>query len=101
SFAGQADITYYVQLPPEYDPYKRYPAIVTLNGSATTPLNQVDWWAGAYNKDLDLRMGQAARRGYVVIAPVWTKKHQRQYEYSAQEHAAVLFSLRDACKRFS
>lgn len=101
SFAGQADITYYVQLPPEYDPYKRYPAIVTLNGSATTPANQIDWWAGAYSKDLDIRMGQAARRGYVVIAPVWTKKHQRQYEYSAQEHASVLFSLRDACKRFS
>jgi predicted esterase len=101
SFAGQADITYYVQLPPEYDPYKRYPAIVTLNGSATTPINQIDWWAGVYSKEMQLRMGQAARRGYVVIAPVWTKKHQRKYEYSAQEHAAVLFPLRDTCKRFS
>ena len=28
----EAKITYWVQLPPEYDPYKHYPAIVTLNG---------------------------------------------------------------------
>ena len=31
-FSGMADITYHVQLPPEYDPYKRYPAIVTMHG---------------------------------------------------------------------
>jgi len=99
--AGMADITYHVQLPPEYDPYKRYPAIVTLNGSATQPLEQIDWWAGVYSDRLQLRMGQAARRGYIVIAPEWTRKHQRKYEYSAREHAAVLFSLRDACKRFA
>jgi predicted esterase len=98
---GMADFNYHVQLPPEYDPYKRYPVVVTLNGSATRPIEQIDWWAGVYNKDLQLRMGQAARRGYIVIAPEWTRKHQRKYEYSAREHAAVLFSLRDACKRFS
>ena len=98
---GMADVIYHVQLPPEYNPYARYPTIVTLNGSATSPVEQVDWWAGVYNKELQLRMGQAARRGYIVIAPQWTRKHQRKYEYSAREHAAVLFSLRDACKRFS
>ncbi|HEX3727068.1 MAG TPA: peptidase, partial [Pirellulales bacterium] len=26
----EADVTYYVQLPPQYDPYRRYPTIVTL-----------------------------------------------------------------------
>jgi hypothetical protein len=26
-------ITYWVQLPPEYDPYRRYPCILTLNGA--------------------------------------------------------------------
>ena len=31
------DVTYHVQLPPEYDPYVRYPTIVTLNGAGTTP----------------------------------------------------------------
>ena len=96
-----ADVTYHVQLPPEYDPYKKYPTIVTMHGSATGPIEQIDWWSGVYNDRLKLRMGQAARRGYIVIAPAWTRKHQRKYEYSAREHATVLFSLRDACKRFS
>jgi predicted esterase len=99
--SGQADVTYHLQLPPEYDPYRRYPAIVTMNAVATTPEKQVDWWAGGYSEQAKSRLGQAARRGYIVIAPAWTKEHQRKYEYSAREHAAVLFSLRDACRRFS
>lgn len=91
---------YWVQLPPEFDPYRRYPCIVTLNGGAMTPLQQIDWWAGGYSPELQMRKGQAARHGYIVIAPQWTREHQRQYEYSAREHAVVLQTLRDACKRF-
>ena len=98
---GMADVSYHAPLPPEYDRYKRDPTVITLNGSGTTPMEQIDWWAGSYDKNLQLRMGQAARRGYIVIAPEWARKHQRKYEYSAREHAAVLFSLRDAMKRFS
>ena len=94
-------IKYYLQLPPEYDPYRRYPCIVTLNGAGTTPQQQIDWWAGAYNSDVQNRFGQATRHGYIVIAPRWTREHQRSYEYTAREHAAVLYTLRDACKRFS
>ena len=48
-----------------------------------------------------MRTGQAARYGYIVIAPAWTEEHQKRYGYSAREHAAVLNSLRDACRRFS
>ena len=29
-------VHYLVQLPPEYDPHRRYPAIVTLHGAGTT-----------------------------------------------------------------
>ena len=36
-----------------------------------------------------------------MIAPAWTVDGQRKYHYSAKEHAAVLFSLRDAMQRFS
>jgi predicted esterase len=93
-------ISYWVQTPPEYDPYRRYPCIVTLNGAATTPLQQIDWWAGGYSKETKTRFGQATRHGYIVIAPEWSREHQRQYEWSAREHAAVLLTLRDACKRF-
>jgi len=93
-------VTYLVQLPPEYDPYRRYPAIITLHGAGTTAAHQVDWWAGGWTKG-GWRAGQATRYGYIVIAPQWTTEHQKQYGYSAREHAAVLDSLRDACRRFA
>ena len=97
---GEPNVTYYVQLPPEYDPYKLYPTVVTLNGSGTTPQHQIDWWAGAANSD-GKRLGQASRQGYIVVAPAWSKPHQKQCAYSVTEHAAVLNSLRDASRRFS
>ncbi len=125
---------YWVQLPPEYDPYKLYPAIVTLSGAGNNAESQIDWWAGDWVKPGQaaekskntanppepdakkpgqkksaekapalpmLRNGHAARYGYIVIAPEWTLDHQKQYNYSAREHAAVLNTLRDACRRFS
>jgi predicted esterase len=48
-----------------------------------------------------MRLGQAARHGYIVVAPAWTRPNTSRYEYSAYEHAAVLASLRDACQRYS
>jgi len=93
-------VPYLVQLPPEYDPYRRYPTIVTLHGAGTTPGRQLDWWAGGWT-DKGRRSGQAARHGYIVIAPQWTVEHQRAYGYSAREHHAVVKCLRDACRRFA
>ena len=95
----EPDVTYYVQLPPEYDPLVRYPTILTLNGTATTPEQQIDWWAGAEDTNGN-RLGQATRHGTIVIAVEWRKEGQKEYEFSAREHAAVLGSLRDACRRF-
>ena len=88
-------MTYYVQLPPEYDPYRLYPAVVTLSAEVTTAGQQIDWWAGPAVAG-GPRTGQATRQGYIVIAPVWTVEQQGEYAYSAREHAAVLNSLRDA-----
>lgn len=98
--AKEPDLTYYVQLPPEYDPYRRYPAVVTLHSSMTTPHQQIDWWAGGQGKT-GMRLGQGTRYGYIVIAPRWAGDDQRQYKYSAREHVAVLDALRDASRRFS
>lgn len=97
---GQPDIDYYVQLPPEYDPYRRYPAVVTLHGAGMDGTLQIDWWAGSLD-DQQQRTGQATRHGMIVVAPDWAQPHQRSYQYSAREHAAVLNALRDACRRFS
>jgi predicted esterase len=97
---GQPPVTYYVQLPPEYDSYRRYPTVVTLHGAGSTPHQQIDWWAGTLAAN-GTRLGQGTRQGYIVIAPLWAKEQQKTYGYSAEEHAAVLNSLRDASRRFS
>lgn len=93
-------VTYYAQLPPEYDPYRRYPVVVTLHGAGTTAEHQIDWWAGGTSTS-GMRQGQGTRHGYIVIAPKWSKVKQQRYGYSGREHAAVLDTLRDACRRFS
>ena len=99
---GQPDATYYVQLPPEYNPHRRYPMIVSLHGIGHDPTMQIEWWAGEHPAGGPPgRQGQAGRYGYIVIAPAWTVEHQKEYEYSAREHAVVLGCLRDACRRFA
>ena len=95
---NEPDVNYYVQLPPQYDPFVRYPTIVTLNGAGTTAEKQIDWWAGDRAENGN-RLGQATRLGYIVVAVDWLKDGQKEYEFSAREHAAVLGSLRDACRR--
>jgi predicted esterase len=92
---------YEIQLPDEYDPARRYAAILTLHGGGRSPSDQIDWWAGPYDPQSQMRLGQAARHGYIVIAPHWSNESQRQYEYSGHEHARVLACLRDACRRFA
>ncbi|MEO2041841.1 MAG: alpha/beta hydrolase-fold protein [Pirellulales bacterium] len=91
---------YLVQLPPEYDARRRYPAVVALHGAGTTPLQQIEWWAGTKKKN-GQREGQGGRHGAIIIAPAWGEKTQLEYRYSAKEHSAVLAVLRDASRQFS
>jgi len=97
---GAESVRCLVQLPPEYDPLRRHPAVVTLHAAWNTPLNQIEWWAGQPNA-AGQRQGQAGRQGTIVIAPAWTRPGQPAYEYGAREHAAVLASLREAGRRFA
>jgi predicted esterase len=94
-------LKYTIQLPPEYDPYRKYPTIVTLHSEVTNPELQIDWWSGSYSDEKQQRLGQATRHGYIVVAPHWGVPHQSRYQFSAREHAAVLGSLSDAMRRFS
>ncbi len=96
----EPDVTYFVQLPPQYDPHVHYPTIVTLGGETSSARHQIDWWAGVPDEQYN-RLGHGTRLGYIVLAVDWLKDGQTRYEYSAREHAAVLGSLRDACRRFS
>jgi len=97
----QGEFVYHIQLPPQYDPYRRYPCVVTLGGTGVKAKDQLQWWTGVYDAQRNLHTGQAPRHGYIVIAVEWVAERQRAYEYSAREHASVLYSLRDACRRFS
>jgi pimeloyl-ACP methyl ester carboxylesterase len=81
---------YAVILPPEYHPLRSYPAIVALH-SGQGPQSAIEVWAG-----------EAARRGYIVIAPEYNVPGQPpDYRYTPSEHAAAELALRDARKRYA
>ncbi|HMP07042.1 MAG TPA: peptidase, partial [Lacipirellulaceae bacterium] len=103
---SDGDFPYLVQLPAEYDPYRRYPTLLVLNDSDHTPEQALDFWAGSIPPPsadgvAAPRRGQAMRHGYITIAPLWQKPHQGGYEFTGREHVAVLTVLRDASRRFS
>lgn len=93
-------VEYVLQLPPEYDPHRRYPLVVSLHGGGSTPEMQLDWWCGGVGPD-GYRYGHAGRHGYIVVAPAWAKEQQQSASYSAYEHFAVLKLLQDVYRRFS
>lgn len=100
SLPGAPPVKYAIQLPPEYDPYRKYPAILAMHAAGSSPEHEITWWAGPWTKT-GWRAGQAGRQGYIVVAPAWTEEHQTEYQYSARTHAIVLNTLRDASRRFS
>jgi pimeloyl-ACP methyl ester carboxylesterase len=98
--AGHSDIRYLVQLPPEYDPLRRYPVIIGLPDAGMPAEWELAFWAGDPRDDGEPR-GQATRHGYITIAVDWLEPKQTTVDYSAREHQAVLGVLRDANRRFS
>lgn len=97
---GRRTVRAQLQLPPEYDPLRRYPTIVTLGEIGAPASAQLDFWAGPPRAEVG-RIGQATRRGYIVLSVEWARPDQLRYEYTAEEHAAVLVALRDALRRVS
>lgn len=97
---GRRTVCAQLQLPPEYDPLRRYPTIVTLGEIGAPASAQLDYWAGPPREEVG-RIGQATRRGYIVLSVEWARPDQLRYEYTAEEHAAVLVSLRAALRRVS
>ncbi len=87
---NQEPTEYAVRLPPEYHPLRSYPAIIACH-SGQGPQAAVDGWAA-----------EAARRGYIVIAPEYNISGQpHDYRYTPSEHAAVELALRDARRRYA
>ncbi len=99
--AAGGSVDYVIQVPPEYDPYRKYPCVLSLPGLGMSPEQQVDWWAGPQIPNSTFRQGHASRNGYIVVSPKWMIEQQGQYNYTEGEHARVLTCLRDAMRRFS
>jgi pimeloyl-ACP methyl ester carboxylesterase len=99
-------VEYTVQLPPEYDPNRKYPCILALPGfrfhhQANLP---IDFWCGSVVNREELfpqRFGSATRYGYVVISPNWMTEQQERYQYTEGEKLRVLACYRDAIRRIS
>ncbi|MCH2183669.1 MAG: esterase family protein [Mariniblastus sp.] len=89
-----------VHLPPEYDPYRKYPCIITLPGDSNLD-QQMARWCGLYNEKLGVRVGQAMRNGYIVVAVDWKLPNQGPYGYTKRAHSVVLKAYRAALRKFS
>jgi len=106
---GDERVDYVVQTPPEYDPNRVYPCVVSLPSLSTNPEYQINWWCGTSvlvketeaSEPTKQRFGQATRNGYIVISPAWAARGQLQYNYSEVEHARVLKCYRDALRHFA
>lgn len=122
-------VEYLVQVPPEYDPNRKYPCILTLPGRGEPATLPIDWWCGpdislpmnanegahidegateAASQETNspsplsnLRIGHATRHGYIVMAPQWMLPQQSTYQYTEGEHARILAALRDGLRHFS
>ncbi len=95
------DIECLALVPPEYDPYRRYPLLLTLP-DRKAPLDELNAWCGRYNPKLKVRTGQAMRHGHIVVAVPWQQQeNQLTNAYSGYEHAVVLKALRAAMRAFS
>ncbi len=103
ALSGGQPINYVVQLPPEYDPNRKYPCVLALHGKSEPASIEVEWWCGI-NIEMpqgEFRFGPATRYGYIVIAPEWMDPQQPEYQYTEAEHARILAAFRDAQRHLS
>jgi pimeloyl-ACP methyl ester carboxylesterase len=100
---GLSAISYVVQLPPEYDPNRKYPCLLALPGRGEPPELEIDFWCGINIEysGTTFRFGHATRKGYIVVSPDWFPSEQAEYQYTEGEHARILSVLRDAFRTFS
>ena len=88
-------------LPPQYNPYRKYPLVLSLPGGIQTVEQNLQLWCGNYNEKLKIREGNAMRNGYVVVAVDWREPGQLRWGYTGREHRVVLDALYLAMRKFS
>ena len=88
-------------LPPQYNPYRKYPMIVSLTGGTQSLDQNMEIWYGKYNQKLKIRQGNAPRNGYIVVAVDWRVPGQTRWNHSGREHRVVLDALYRSLRLFS
>jgi pimeloyl-ACP methyl ester carboxylesterase len=81
--------SYFLQPPPEYHHGRSYPVLFVLHEGGEKPEDMLKRWSSL-----------AAQHGYILVAPEWRAGSGDSYEYTAEEHRAVLDVLRDLRQRF-
>jgi len=81
--------SYELQLPPGYNHGRAWPVLIALHHFEEKASGALARWTAL-----------AAQHGYIVAAPEWGKGPKSVYQFSAQEHNAVLETLRDLRRRF-
>ncbi len=89
---GRKGAPYLLKLPPEYKPSRPggYPVLIALHDAGGKPQDMIDAWGE-----------EAARNGYLLVAPKWGQMNQRGYEYSYDEQKTVLDALRDLRRHYA
>jgi hypothetical protein len=80
---------YLVQLPPEYHHGRLYPVLFALHAADEKPRVMVERLSA-----------EAARHGYILVAPQWQTLLETNYTFTAEEQATVLDLLLDLRRRF-
>lgn len=88
-------------LPPQYNPYRKYPMLLTMPGGNQTVDENLKLWCGEFNEKLQIREGNAMRNGYVVVAVDWREPGQFQWGYTGREHRVIMDALYLAMRKFS
>lgn len=89
SLADGEGSKYLLKLPPEYNHNRPYPVLIALHGAREKAETLLSRWEE-----------QAARHGFILAVPTWSRALKPSYGYSAAEHAVVLDTLRDLRRRF-
>lgn len=81
--------TYHLQLPPEYHHLRPFPVLVVLHDGSQTATQMLKAWSVL-----------AAKNGYILVAPEWTRNGNKTYGYSEDEQYFMMDLLKDLRKRF-
>jgi pimeloyl-ACP methyl ester carboxylesterase len=87
---GETPVNVYVQLPPEYDPYREYPAILALHGLTISASRLLELWSAP-----------ASRFGVIIVAPEHRPDPTKAYQFSGEEHQILAAVLRAVRRRFA